>query len=290
VRSGSSAVPAMPGDTLQRGTSTTHSCGDCCHAAPLISRAPHRLQDTPVPFSGGMLSYASWFEIPPRQKQHFVRNNCCYRGFQPLHTFAVRVHTHTMGRRVFMQRSAADGGEGARRGACLQLQGCCCWRGGAVHRGAQQQQQLWQHAMQRCAPSHRAPPCALAAHAGPVDIIADGDPLQPQGFSPVASKTLWPGERLNVSCEFDSSDRDAPVSAGPDHVHEMCNMYLMVYSALPHLEMCSDGATWADEASPGNLRRGDSVVPDPYPRWAPPAPADVLRDKVRARAVCAAWG
>ena len=38
-----------------------------------------------------MLSFATWFTIPPRKKQHLVVNHCCYRGFQPLTTFAVRV-------------------------------------------------------------------------------------------------------------------------------------------------------------------------------------------------------
>jgi hypothetical protein len=54
-----------------------------------------------------MFSYASYFTIPPRKKQHFVLNHCCYRGFQPLTSFAVRVHTHTMGKRVFMNRAPA---------------------------------------------------------------------------------------------------------------------------------------------------------------------------------------
>lgn len=60
-----------------------------------------------MPYSAGMLSYASWFTIPPRKKKHLVLNHCCYKGFQPLHTFAVRVHTHTMGREVFMTRAPA---------------------------------------------------------------------------------------------------------------------------------------------------------------------------------------
>jgi peptidylamidoglycolate lyase len=65
------------------------------------------VQDTPVPYSAGMLSYASYFSIPPRKPQHFVLNHCCYRGFQPLTSFAVRVHTHTLGKKVFMNRAPA---------------------------------------------------------------------------------------------------------------------------------------------------------------------------------------
>jgi hypothetical protein len=31
-----------------------------------------------------------------------VPNKCCYRGFQPLTTFASRVHTHALGRAVWL--------------------------------------------------------------------------------------------------------------------------------------------------------------------------------------------
>jgi hypothetical protein len=61
-----------------------------------------------VPFSAGLMSYASWFSIPPRKEHFLVQNSCCYRGFQPLTTFAVRVHTHTMGRAVFMTKMPTD--------------------------------------------------------------------------------------------------------------------------------------------------------------------------------------
>eukprot|EP00879_Flechtneria_rotunda_P023043 GHRR01024358.1.p1 GENE.GHRR01024358.1~~GHRR01024358.1.p1 ORF type:complete len:243 (+),score=35.59 GHRR01024358.1:180-908(+) len=68
-----------------------------------------KLQDTPVPFSGGLLSYASWFSIPPGKPHFLVQDPCCYRGFQPLTTFAVRVHTHALGQRVSMTRAPASG-------------------------------------------------------------------------------------------------------------------------------------------------------------------------------------
>lgn len=67
-----------------------------------------------MPYSAGMLSYASWFTIPPRAKSHPVVNACCYRGFQPLRSFAVRVHTHALGREVSMvrPRNGTEGGPG----------------------------------------------------------------------------------------------------------------------------------------------------------------------------------
>jgi len=111
---------------------------------------------------------------------------------------------------------------------------------------------------------------------GPGDIIASGDPLKPQGFTPVKSKTLWPGERLTVGCEFDSSDKSSVVVAGSDHTHEMCNMYLMVYSSVAHIEMCSDGTSLVDELSPGNMPHSASLQKDPFPLWKPPQPDSKL--------------
>lgn len=101
-----------------------------------------------------------------------------------------------------------------------------------------------------------------------------GDPQQPQGFNPVKPRVLWPGDHLTVACDFDSSDKSVAVAAGPTHEHEMCNMYLMVHSALPHIEMCSDGFRMVDEASPGNMPRSAALLPDPYPLWKPPQAED----------------
>ena len=52
----------------------------------------------------------------------------------------------------------------------------------------------------------------------------------------------------------------------------MCNMYLMVYSKLPHIEMCADGASMVADTQPGALPRGARAAPDPSQRWRPPAP------------------
>ena len=115
-----------------------------------------------MPYSAGLLSYASWFTIPPRQKQHLVPNRCCYRGFQPLTTFAVRVHTHALGRAVVMTRPRAAGA-GAGGGAA-------------------------------------------GAAAAASEVVAQGDPLKPQGFNPVGeARTIFPGDPLTVTCMFDSS-------------------------------------------------------------------------------------
>ena len=55
------------------------------------------LTDDRMPFSAGMLMYASSFVIPPGKASTLVPNHCCLRGFEPAHGFAFRVHTHALG-------------------------------------------------------------------------------------------------------------------------------------------------------------------------------------------------
>ena len=57
-----------------------------------------RLTDAALPFSAGMMMYASYFQIPPRAPSHLVPVRCCYSGFEPARGFAYRVHTHALGR------------------------------------------------------------------------------------------------------------------------------------------------------------------------------------------------
>lgn len=116
----------------------------------------------------------------------------------------------------------------------------------------------------------------MQCDAGKGEIIAAGDPQAPQGFNPVKSSVIWPGEHLTVACDFDSSGMTVAVSAGPTHEHEMCNMYLMVYSAVPHIEMCNDGSSLVDERSPGNMPRAAVLLTDPFPLWKPPKPTDMV--------------
>ncbi|KAK9837060.1 hypothetical protein WJX84_000291 [Apatococcus fuscideae] len=52
----------------------------------------------PQPLAAGMLHFASWFSIPPRQPSHHIDNRCCFNGFEPAEGFAFRVHTHLLGR------------------------------------------------------------------------------------------------------------------------------------------------------------------------------------------------
>lgn len=53
-----------------------------------------------APFTAGLTMFARYFQIPPREPEVKVPNQCCLRGFEPQHAFAFRVHAHDMGRCV----------------------------------------------------------------------------------------------------------------------------------------------------------------------------------------------
>lgn len=89
------------------------------HTGVTLVLKPHA-----VPYAAGVVSYASWFSIPPGQKSHKIRNSCCFKSYQPLNMFAVRVHTHALGRRVYMEREKWDK-SGETRGRDLH-HGCGC--------------------------------------------------------------------------------------------------------------------------------------------------------------------
>jgi hypothetical protein len=201
------------------------------------------LSPKPAPFSGGMISFASLFKIPPKRPSFLVPNACCYRGFQPLTAFAVRVHTHALGRGVSLVRHPPVEPTG-----------------GGV------------------ASSSSSSSSARSAGRSPSpELLAQGDPQAPQGFNPSPAKVLYPGDPITATCDFDSREASRDVHAGATHGDEMCNLYLMLYSPLPHLEMCADGSSLTDDRSPGNLppeRLGARFLPDPYPRWKPPALPD----------------
>lgn len=71
-----------------------------------------RLTPNPVPYSAGLVAFAATFSVPPRKESTLVPNECCYSGFEPLHGFASRVHTHALGRSVFLEQTAAVLGSG----------------------------------------------------------------------------------------------------------------------------------------------------------------------------------
>lgn len=175
------------------------------------------LKPHPVPYSAGLIAYASFFSIPPQKKQVLVESVCCYKSHQPLTLFAVRVHTHVLGQSVYLERDA--------------------WNG-----------------------------------TGPERLV-ERNPQLPQSFVPTQHHVIWPGDRLKVTCDFDSSSRDRVTTAGSKHTDEMCNMYALVYAKTPYITMCYGDTQDTGDAQPGALPRLASFVPDPTPFWKPPAPA-----------------
>ncbi|KAG2498330.1 hypothetical protein HYH03_003590 [Edaphochlamys debaryana] len=169
-----------------------------------------------VPYAAGLVSFASWFSIPPGKKSHQIKNSCCFKSHQPLTMFAVRVHTHTLGRRVYMTR------------------------------------ETWNH-------------------SGTQELISR-DPQLPQSFVPAPRHVLWAGDRVTVTCDFDSTSRTAVTNAGGTHNDEMCNMYVMVYGRTPYLTMCDDDRQDIRSDSPGALPGGATLALDPTPTWTPPPP------------------
>lgn len=53
-------------------------------------------------------------------------------------------------------------------------------------------------------------------------VVAKRDPQLPQGFTPIAEElTIWPGDRVTMTCVYDASGSDRLVVAGSTHNDEM---------------------------------------------------------------------
>ena len=55
--------------------------------------------------------------------------------------------------------------------------------------------------------------------------------------------TIRPGDKLRVTCAYDTTSRAAPTPAGWGHGDEMCNLYLMVHAEAPAFCSCSGSKT-----------------------------------------------
>ncbi|GMH42040.1 hypothetical protein BSKO_09959 [Bryopsis sp. KO-2023] len=176
-----------------------------------------KLTEKPSPLTASMMAYMVGFEIPPGKKSHLVDNSCCISGFQQVTTMAFRVHTHVMGRSVYMTRTS-----------------------GLFPNGTE---------------------------------IARNDPQLPQGFYPVEKETkIRPGENLKVTCDFNSVGKDHVVGAGHTHDDEMCNMYMMTYSEIPHFVSCSGDYSIENMEGPGGIPKDNSIVTESsvLGAWKPP--------------------
>ena len=61
-----------------------------------------KLSSLPVDRAVGVHAFATGFTLPPGEKSITVKNSCCYNGLFPSIAFASRVHTHALGRKVYM--------------------------------------------------------------------------------------------------------------------------------------------------------------------------------------------
>ena len=87
------------------------------------------------------------------------------------------------------------------------------------------------------------------------------------------------GDRLEATCNFDSSEREAVTMAGATHHHEMCNLYMMMWSELPVFMTCSGAGVHGDQPAinPSGagaasarcaVRAQGSLAPDSSRAWA----------------------
>ena len=81
--------------------------------------------------------------------------------------------------------------------------------------------------------------------------IVEHDPQLPQGFTPASKVTFWPGQTLEATCDFNSTERTTPTSAGATHHNEMCNLYMILWSELPVFMSCYGQHATVDRNGPG---------------------------------------
>jgi peptidylamidoglycolate lyase len=153
--------------------------------------------------------FASGFVIPANAPNHHVVMQCCYDGPQPLSAVAFRVHTHALGRLVYLER-------GHEATAALQPQ--------------------------------LLEPGNGAGDNNP-SLVLRRSPLLPQAFSLVSEQPrlsnpgteegggdsyvnfalpgplfVRPGQLLRATCRFNASGVDHPVTAGSTHNDEARNV------------------------------------------------------------------
>ena len=120
----------------------------------------------------------------------------------------------------------------------------------------------------------------------PVRVL-ERDPQLPQEFEQLAAKgttlVVAAGDVLRVTCSFNTTNETGIVSAGFGAAHEMCNMYVMVYSDEPQYMSCvgrNDGSRGrftlesGDQPTPAedmDAVRVHAVSPPGSSKW----PADV---------------
>jgi len=178
----------------------------------------------PVAKAAGILMFATAFVIPPNTPDHHVTMECCYDGPQPLTAVAFRVHTHALGRLVWLERGhriveswtpelLGNDGMGDANPALM------------LRRSPQLPQAF---ALVSDQPGSRNP----GQEEGGGDSYVNGALPGPLVVSP--------GTMLRASCRFNSSGVDHPVRSGSTHGDEMCNFYLLHSAEAPAAMACYD--------------------------------------------------
>ncbi|KAL4858006.1 Peptidyl-glycine alpha-amidating monooxygenase A [Chlorella vulgaris] len=196
------------------------------------------LSPAETPNSAGMVAFAASFSIPPRRPKTLVQNACCYNGWEPLHGFATRVHTHALGREVYLDRWRPDGSAEPDRIISLDPQD-----------------------PQAC--QYTIAAASWAAVAWAACAVVGFYPIKPEAV-------ILPGDRLAMACHFNSSEVGHVVVSGAAHSDEMCNLYLMLYGQLPIFMWCMDGSEWVELGGAGGMSDESQLVPEALV-WKPPA-------------------
>jgi peptidylamidoglycolate lyase len=98
--------------------------------------------------------------------------------------------------------------------------------------------------------------------------IAVGSPQNPQAFYPLDhAPVIEEGDIIAARCEFDASSRDGDTGIGSHGSDEMCNFYMMYYSAADAIaynsrhECGGDGsAIWRNFHEPDSVEYDDQVL------------------------------
>ena len=169
--------------------------------------------------------------------------DCCYDGPQPLTAVAFRVHTHALGRLVWLDRLSRN--SPARLQRVLQ-------RSPLLPQGFNMVSEQ-------------------GAARNPGAEAGGGDAYEPLPLP--APLVVAPGQRLRATCRFNASDAPSDVTAGPTSAHEMCNLYLLFYADVPASLSCyGPGSDMVHEFGPSALSPSPQAPLAALPAgFAPPA-------------------
>ena len=174
-----------------------------------------------------VLAFATGFQLPPQNPKVLVPNTCCYSMARPLTAFAFRVHTHALGREVYLERMTA---------------------GRMTDTNAAD-------------PADGSGPVRLMGRDPQLPQLFE---KLPDWGAPIV---IRPGDKLRATCVFDTTERLTTTNAGWGHGDEMCNLYLMVHAEEPMYMSCSggseDGGKFRVDHSPDQQEDGGRDHPDP---------------------------